>query len=85
MLIQKRKKEKKRVMRCIHGEMEHVWGVREDVHLAYVLQTDIVGLTHPIHNCLQFSVIRRGKAGSRPVVIEVSLMPEVESHNWLEG
>jgi hypothetical protein len=72
-------------MRHIHGEMEHVQGVREDVYLVYVLQSNIVGLTYPIHNCSQFSVIRHGKTSSIPVVVEVPLMPEAESHNWLEG
>jgi hypothetical protein len=70
-----------RVMRCIHGETEHIQGVRKDMYLAYIFQTNIVGLMYPICNCLQFSVVGCSKTSHRPVVIEVPLMPEAESHN----
>jgi hypothetical protein len=51
------------------------------MYLMYIFQTNIVGLTDAIRDCLQFGVIRRSKTSCRPFVIEVPLMPEVESHN----
>jgi hypothetical protein len=51
------------VMRHVHGEMECVQGVREDMYLTYILQTDIVGLMNSVCICLQFSVIRCSKTG----------------------
>jgi hypothetical protein len=51
------------------------------MYLMYVFQTNIVGLTDAIHDCLQFGVVRRSKTGCRPVVIEVPLMPEAEIHD----
>jgi hypothetical protein len=67
------------VMRCIHGGMGRVQGVGEDVHLVYVFQTNIVGLTNPICNYSQFGIIRCSKTSSRPVLVEVPLMPEAKS------
>jgi hypothetical protein len=53
----------------------------DDMYLMYVFQTNIVGLTDAICDCLQFGVVRRSKTGCRPAVIEVPLMPEAESCN----
>jgi hypothetical protein len=68
-------------MRCVQDEMEHVQGVGEDMHLVHILQTNIIGLTDPICDCSQFGVIRGSKTSSRPVIVEVPLMPEVENCN----
>jgi hypothetical protein len=44
------------------------------MYLMYVFQTNIIGLMDAIHDCSQFSVVRRTKTGCRPVVVEVPLM-----------
>jgi hypothetical protein len=51
------------------------------MYLMYIFQTNIVGLTDAIRDCSQFSVVRHSKTSCRPVVIEVPLTPEAESHN----
>jgi hypothetical protein len=45
-------------MRHIHCSAECVRGVGEDMYLTYVLQTNIIGLTDAIRNCLQFGIAR---------------------------
>jgi hypothetical protein len=74
-----------RVMGRVHTAAERVCGVREHVHLPHVLKTNIIRLINPGCNCLQFGVIWRGKTGSMPVSVQVTLLPDMVSRDWLEG
>jgi hypothetical protein len=72
-------------MRRVHTKAERVRGVREHVHLAYVLETNVICLINTGCNCLQLGVIGRGETGSTPVGVQVTFLPDAVSRDRLEG
>jgi hypothetical protein len=72
-------------MRHVHKKTERVRGVWEHMYLTYVLKTNVIRLVNAGCNCLQLSVIGRGKTGRSPVGVQVSFLPDSVSRDWLEG
>jgi hypothetical protein len=72
------------MMRHVHTTAERVCGVWEHVHLARVLETNVICLINAGCNCLQLGVIRRGETGSAPVGVQITLLPDAVSRDRLE-
>jgi hypothetical protein len=72
------------MMRRVHTQAERVRGVREHVHVAYVLETNVICLINTSCNCLHLGVIWRGETGSTPVGVQITLLPDTVSRDRLE-